>query len=186
MTAVRPAGRVEPRLLTSWRGTAWCHVPADQPLDPERLVTSGGEDDRWNGRGEPAVYLAVEPATALAELARHLRPPLDPEAASRRLVGLSIALDGLVDLRRPATRAALGVDDAGGFRDRGFARSLARRIRADQATTGLLVPSVAFLDHADDESRGNLVVFEDRIPGGVRALVRKTVHGGYIDLRGAA
>jgi RES domain-containing protein len=185
MTAVRPADRIEPRLLTSWRGTAWCHVPAEQALDPERLVTLGGDDDRWNGPGEPAVYLAIEPATAIAELARHLRPPLDQEAAWRRLVGLSIDLDGLADLRQPATRSAFGVDDPAAFRDRGLTRSLARRIRDDEATIGLLVPSVAFLDEADDGSRGNLVIFEERISGGVRTLLRATVEGGYVDLRGA-
>ena len=186
MTAIRPTERVDPSYLTSWRGIAWCHVPADQPLDPDRLVTSGGDDDRWNGRGEPTVYLAVEAATAVAELARHLRPPLDAESARRRLVGLSVDLDRLVDLRRRATRAAFGVDDAAAFRNRELARSVARRIRADRSTRGLLVPSVAFLDDADDDSRGNLVVFEDRVPGGVRSLVRTMVDGGVIDLGGAA
>ena len=186
MPAVAAAGRVDPNLLTSWRGTAWCHVPADEPLDPRRLVTSGGDDDRWNGPGEPAVYLAVEAPTAVAELARHLRVPLDPASARRRIVGLSIDVAGLVDLRAAVTRSAFGVDDAGVFRDRAAARSLARRIRADTTTRGLLVPSVAFLDEADDPARGNLVLFEDRIPGGVPALVHTLVEGGTIDLRGAA
>jgi RES domain-containing protein len=181
MVAIRPANRVDPRLLTSWHGTAWCHVPADQPIDPDRLISTNGDDDRWNGPGEPTLYLAIDIATAVAELARHLELPLDAHSARRRLIGLHVECDALVDLRLLEARDALGVDDIS-FRDRDVTRAIARRIRGDESVTGLLVPSVAFLDRADDTSRGNLVLFVDRLPRGVEPLLRTTVDGGAIEL----
>jgi RES domain-containing protein len=185
MTSIRPANRVDPRLLTAWHGIAWCHVPADEAVDPERLVTMGGDDDRWNGPGEPTLYLAVDIATAVAEFARHLEGPLDRASARRRLLGLRIELDALVDLRLPRSREVLDIVDAVMLRDRALTRDVARRVRSDEYVTGLLVPSVAFLDRADDTSRGNLVLFVDRIPGGVQPLLRSTTHGGIIELRAA-
>jgi RES domain-containing protein len=179
MAGLRPARSLERRLLTSWHGTAYCHVPADEPLRLERLVTSDGSDDRWNGPGEPTLYLALDLGTALGELARHLE--LQPGTTwRRRLMALSVDVDGLVDLRREDVRAAVGVDEEpAAFRDVEVARDIAAALRDDDACAGLLVPSMTFLD---DPGRGNLVVFMDRF-GGVPDIVRQTLDVGLVELR---
>jgi RES domain-containing protein len=178
MAAVRPPAAVHRGLLTSWRGIVWCHVPADEPLDLDRLVTIDGSDDRWNGPGEPTLYLALDIATALAELARHLDLLPSPRWR-RRLIGMHVDLDGLADLRRPELQSAVGIGDVAALRDRDRARAAARRIRDDEHAQGLIVPSIAFLD---DAGHGNLVVFADRLRDGVEALLGDPVEAGVIEL----
>ena len=96
---------------TSFRGVAFCHVPADEPIRLEKLVSADGANDRWNRPGEPTVYLATELAIALAELARQLELSPRDDPVRRRLLGLALDVDGLVDLRRADIRAAVGAPD---------------------------------------------------------------------------
>jgi RES domain-containing protein len=181
MAGLRPSTTIDRQLLTAWHGIAFCHVPADEPVRLDRLVTSDGSDDRWNRAGEPTLYLALDPGTALGELARHVDLALGMPPWRRRLLGLSVELDGLADLRRADIRARFGIDaEPAAFRDRELARDVARRVRQDDACDGLLVPSMTFLD---DPGRGNLVVFVDRFPGGIKDIVRATVDAGLVELR---
>jgi RES domain-containing protein len=178
---VRRARPIDRALLSAFRGTAYCHVPADEPLRLDRLVTSDGTDDRWNRAGEPTLYLALDLAVAVAELARHVELAAGVPPWRRRLVGLAVEVERLVDLRRPDVRSALGIDEElVAFRDVGVARDVASRLREDEACAGLIVPSMAFLD---DEARGNLVVFVDRFAGGIGELVRGTSDAGVVELR---
>ena len=134
----------------------------DEPIRLDKLI-SDGDDDRWNGPGEPTVYLALEPAVVLAELARHLEVNPASEPVRRRLLGLTIEVEGLLDLRQPETRRAIGAPEAiEAFRDRAVAREVARRARTDFGARGLVVPSMAFLDQP---SRGNLVLFMELFGG---------------------
>jgi RES domain-containing protein len=143
-------------------------------------VTTEGDDDRWNGPGQPTVYLATDLAVALAELARHLDPE-EGDRVLRRLLGLELDLDGLVDLRDATVRERVGAPrDVEAFRDRDVAREVADRIRSDAAVTGLLVPSMAFLD---DPQRANLVLFVERLGGEVAPLVRGQREAGVAQLR---
>jgi hypothetical protein len=181
MAGLRPARRIDPALLVAWNGIAYCHVPADEPVRLDRLVTSDGEDDRWNRAGQATLYLALDLPTAVGELARHaeLSPGMPPWR--RRLMGLSVRVDGLVDLRRPEVRAASGIDiEPAAFRDVEVARRAADRLREDEACAGLLVPSMTFLD---DHARGNLVVFVDRFGGAIDGLIEDTVDAGLVELR---
>jgi RES domain-containing protein len=180
MAGLRPA-RLEPTLLTAWRGIAYCHVPADEPLRLDRLVSADGDDDRWNGPGEPTVYLALDLGTAVGELARHAELPAGAPPWRRRIIGLSIDVDGLVDLRRPEVRDALGIDrEPAAFRDRELTRRVASNLRSDEACAGLLVPSMTFLD---DAARGNLVVFAERFGDGIGRLIDAMVEAGLVELR---
>ncbi|HKG56724.1 MAG TPA: RES family NAD+ phosphorylase [Candidatus Limnocylindrales bacterium] len=176
----RTAG-LDPALLTSFHGVAYCHVPADEPIRLERLVSADGSDDRWNRPGEPTLYLACDLAIAVAELGRHadLYPGMPPYR--RRLLALSVAVDDLADLRRDEVRAAVGIDVAQ-LRDRDVARDVAERLRREPDCNGLIVPSVAFLD---DPARGNLVVFMDRFGAGIHDIHRGTADAGLIELRPA-
>jgi RES domain-containing protein len=181
MAGLRPSGTIDRQLLTAWHGIAFCHVPADEPARLDRLVTSDGSDDRWNRRGEPTLYLALDLGTAVGELARHVDLAPGTPAWRRRILGLSIEVDGLADLRRADIRAEFGINgEPAAFRDREVARNVAGRIRQDDACAGLLVPSMTFLD---DPARGNIVVFVDRFPGGINDIVRATVDSGLVELR---
>jgi RES domain-containing protein len=175
---------VDPALRTSFRGIAWCHVPADQPVRLEKLVTVDGDDDRWNRPGEPTVYLATEPALALAELARHLEPGRKAEPVRRTLLGLKLDIDGLLDLRRADVRAALdGPEAVEAFRDHEVARSVADRARTGEQAAGLLVPSMAFLD---EPGRANLVLFVENLGGDFQRLVGACVEAGSLVLESSA
>jgi RES domain-containing protein len=175
---------VDPTLRAAFHGVAFCHVPADQPIRLEELVTGDAGDDRWNRRGESTVYLATEPAIALAELARHLDLVPDDPPVRRRLLGLSLDVEDLLDLRRPEVRRLLGTAvDVDAFRDREVARAAAERARTEEAACGLLVPSMAF---TDDPKRANLVLFIEHLGGQLAPLVRAQHEAGIVELRPAA
>ena len=75
----------------------------------------------------------------------------------------------LADLTDPASRGALGVSGGpAAFLDPVVARGIARTLRRDPGWTGLIVPSMAFLD---DVTRCNLVLFPERLPDGIRGIV---------------
>ncbi len=172
----------DPTSLTAFHGTAWCHVPADEPVRLEELAGADG-GNRWNRQGQPTLYLALDLGVAIAEMARHLDLAPDDEPVRRRLIGMSVRVHGLIDLRTPGARRNLGGPaGAAALLDRDLARRLADRARSDEACLGLLTPSMAFLD---DPSRGNLVLFMDRWPGGVDALAEGITEAGVAHLRPA-
>jgi RES domain-containing protein len=155
-------------------------VPADEPIHLDRLVSADGENDRWSRPGEPTVYLATELPTALAELARHLDAAPGAEPVRRRLLGLSLDVDGLLDIRRPEVRRELGAPgDPAAYRDREAAREVATRARTSFAAAGLIVPSMAF---PDDPARTNLVLFMECLGGDVAALVRGQHEVGLVEV----
>jgi RES domain-containing protein len=151
-------------------------VPAGEPLDLAKLAERDGDDgDRWNEPDEPTIYLALDPGVALAEYARHASA-----RDARRLLRFEVRLDGVADLRRRAVRATSG---HGGppaeLAERSLARRLAAELRARHDCHGLLVPSIAF---PDQPSRGNLVVFADRLPAGVDEWLGRPTPAGRVEL----
>jgi RES domain-containing protein len=151
-------------------------VPAGEPLDLSKLAERDGDDgDRWNEPDEPTIYLALDPGVALAEYARHAAVP-----AARHVLRFEVRLDGVADLRRSAVRATSGHDGPPAeLAERSLARRLASDLRARPDCHGLLVPSVAF---PDDPSRGNLVVFADRLPAGVGEWLGEPALAGHVEL----
>jgi RES domain-containing protein len=171
-------------LRSHFRGVAFCHVPADEPIRLERLVSTDGEDDRWNRTGQPTVYLATELAIAIAEFARHLEVDSGGPPVRRRLLGLSLDVDGLLDVRRADVRQLLDAPaDPAAFRDLETARTIGSRAREAFAASGLLVPSMAF---ADDGARANLVLFMECLGGDLQAIVGAQHEAGLIEVRPAA
>jgi RES domain-containing protein len=151
---------------------AYCYVPAEAPFDLDALATAD-EPERWTDRGEPAIYLAGDVGVALAELGRHA-PQVPPDGDRRRwrLVCLRVSLDRVLDLTRPETLQALGIEGAPWvFTEPARARAVARQVRDSGDCDAILVPSVAFLDQPD---RWNVVIFVDRVRGGIRAAVDRT------------
>jgi RES domain-containing protein len=158
-----PAPRPWRRLpLVAWDGPLYCHAPVGDAFDLARLSASSDGSNRWNRPGQATVYLASDPAVALAELARH--HPVDGSPAARRLIRLrpgARGLGGLVDLRDAAVLRALGITRPPTvFLDRDRARAVADRVRAEPLHHGLIVPSMAFLD---DPERCTIVLFADRV-----------------------
>lgn len=123
-------------------------------LPPDRPAPS---DARYHRAGDPwPLYASLEPATVWAEWNAATRGAIDPASERRRLWRIDV--DGLrvIDLRRPAVRAELGVELADLTGPRRDAQALATRARAVGAE-GIVAPSAAH------EGHWNLVVFPSAI-----------------------
>jgi RES domain-containing protein len=175
VTASDALGRVSdspaPVPLVGWDRPLYCHAPVDDPFEPGALADAGDGGDRWCREGTPTVYLAGDAGVAMAELARH-HPP-DGKAVERRIIRLepgARAIRSLVDLTDEAVLRALGAPvEPACYLDREVARRVADAVRADPGHAGVIVPSMAFLDHLD---RPNIVLFPERAggAGGLEAL----------------
>jgi len=154
------------RLVRSYAGRLYVHVPLDRPFDPDALPSSD-PDDRWSTPAEPTIYLSSDPGVAIAEYGRHTAST--DELASRRVLELDVDSPAVLDLRDPDVLGELGID--GGpmaFLDVARCRAIASGLRRDGVCEGILVPSVAFLDVPD---RHNAVFFADGLASGPRGLV---------------
>jgi RES domain-containing protein len=167
-------------LVAPFSGTVFCHVPADRPFDAGALARPDDGRDRWGTPGCRTVFLAADPAIALAEYARH-RPP-NGASDERRIVCLRLAVVNVLDLRAP-TVAELLAASIGERRlvDRETARAVAADIRQTGVCQGLLVPSMAFLDRPE---RFNVVLFAEQLGRDVAELVSDPVDAGRISLSG--
>lgn len=136
-------------------GTAY-YASTEPVLAAEDLVTTDG--NRWSQVGEPTVYLAGDPALALAEFARHAPQEDEPHGV---IWTVKLRLASLVDLRDMETRRTVTPEaEPASWLDRNWCRSIAGRLRASGDCDGLVVPSAAMLDRPE---RWNLVVFVDRL-----------------------
>jgi RES domain-containing protein len=140
-------------MFDSYAGRAAVAVETAAEWSTAALVSTDG--NRWSRPGEPTIYLALDPAVAIAELARHL--PVEQPIHPASVWTVDVDLEAVVDLRDGVGTWTLDAercrDAAADFRRRG--------------AQGLLVPSVAFLDRPD---RANLVVFADVIGDLDRAI----------------
>ena len=142
-------------LVQPFDGRVYCHVPMDQAFSYAALARPDDGRDRWGVPGTRTVYLAGDPAVALSEYARHrdARAPAD----SRCLCSLRLQARRVLDLRDRAVTRLLGLPPgAGHFLDRHVARRMSQMVRDLGVCQGLIVPSMAFLDHPE---RFNVVLF---------------------------
>jgi RES domain-containing protein len=144
-----------PRTPQPYTGTAAVAVQGDAQWNAAGLVSTDG--NRWSRPGEPTIYLAADPATALAELARHL--PVGEAVRQACVWTIRLSLNRLVDLRSEDPCWIIHKE-----RCRDVASDLRRR-----GVEGLIVPSVAFLDRPD---HANFVLFADQI-GDLDKIVRQ-------------
>lgn len=143
--------------------TGYVYAPTSTRLDPVTLI--GDDAERWNGEGEVAWYLGLEPAVVLAEWARHLDEGVGMTVWKVRLAPLRV-----LDLRSPDVMTRLGLpSDPSWTLDVERTRSVAGEIRNEGSAEALIVPSVAFLDRS--ATHANLVVLLDDREG-VRILVQ--------------
>lgn len=88
-------------------GTVWKHtLPSQSPSAPN---TKGA---RWNPPGVPAIYLAIERDTALAEGAYLAGIQPQPIKGPRHLHEIDVTLTRILDLRERRVLQALGLSDA--------------------------------------------------------------------------
>ncbi|MGH9092236.1 MAG: RES family NAD+ phosphorylase [Acidimicrobiales bacterium] len=119
-----------------WEGRAWRHMFNDYP--PQRVNTSGA---RWNPPGVGAVYLALDPATALAE-GQHVIDVQPRRTYARRvLYEVEMSATRVVDLTAPGAFDVVGLSAKDIAADD---HSVCRRVGGAASRLGrggLLVPS---------------------------------------------
>ena len=127
--------------------------------------------NRWNAEGEPTIYLSGDGGLALIEAGRHP----DDLGVSSRLFRVDLRLPRVLDIRRPAVRAALDLpEDPAWILDRGRTHAVATRLRGSGACDALLVPAAGALDQLD---RWNAVIFADDRDAVARWLSQPTPAG---------
>jgi len=152
---------------TTFAGTVFCHAPADQPFDLDALARPDDPAHRWSIAGALTAYLASSPAVAAAEWARHAG-----DADERSIVALALRQVDVLDVRSSGQPTA--------FLDRAGARGVAQAAH-DLGVAGLVVPSIAFLDRPAHAF--NVVLFCDRVPGGLAAVLGEPRPVGRICVR---
>jgi hypothetical protein len=148
-------------------GRVYCHVPMDREFSYAALARLDDGRDRWGTTATRTVYLAGDPAVALAEYARHREVGAPADARSL----CSFRLQGIrsLDLRDGEVTQLLGLaTGADRFLDRQVARRASRRVRDIGTCQGLIVPSMAFLDQPE---RFNVVLFVERLGVDLKSLL---------------
>jgi RES domain-containing protein len=119
-------------------------LPPDRPAPTEA---------RYHRAGDPwPLYASLEPSTVWAEWSAATRGAIDPGSERRRLWRIDVNGLRVIDLRRPAVRAGLGVELSDLTGARRGAQALSARALALGAE-GIVAPSAAH------EGHWNLVVF---------------------------
>jgi len=121
------------------------------------------DDNRWSARGIRAYYFASDVGLVAAEHARHIAidvPGGHADRIERSVFRVSVALESVLDLTDTAVVAAMGARSVNSWILDLAATQVAASYLIAQVNglQGLIVPSVAFLDHHD---RFNVVVYRD-------------------------
>ena len=144
----------------AWVGEAWrIHRERYQADDPGgSLRVSGryhrGQDFFPEDQVFAALYLALSPETALAELVRHVTPELLSALNDYRLTRLRLSLDDVLDLRDPAL-LEIEMEDLHSDTDHELTRELGTAAYSS-GREAILIPSATRLGD-------NLIIFPDNL-----------------------
>ncbi len=153
--------------IKPWSGHAVRHLPDVPGLDVYDFSLCGkSNENRWNIPGERTLYLAKDKSVALAEFARHFKesrtPGLAQKTFPRKVYGLNVKLEQVLDLRDPKACRDLSLSNAPDcFKEKSIARATAHFIRNTTPAEALIVPSIAFLDVLKNWC---LVLFLEKLP----------------------
>lgn len=141
-------------------------------------------DNRWNEVGTPTYYFALDRGILVAEYGRHIESDLpdgEPERLERSLYKVEVSLEVVLDLTDPETVAAFGAATINDWiLELATTQKTATYLLAQlPELQGLVVPSVAFLDHHE---RYNVVIFGDRIDS--RSTFGMPAHLGDLVIEG--
>ncbi len=167
-------------LVRPFGGRVHCHAPKDRPFAYDALARADDGRDRWGASGKRTVYLAGDPAVALAEYARqrHIGAPAD----SRCLWSFRLQAVSVVDVRADAVLELFGLArGAAQLLDRAMARRLAGAVRDSGLCQGMIVPSMAYLDQPE---QFNFVLFVERLGVDLEILLTNREAVGELILRG--
>jgi RES domain-containing protein len=170
---VPPSDRAQLRnLVRPFGGFVHCHVPMDVPFSYAALARVDDGRDRWGSPGTRTVYLAGDPAVALAEYARHRE--IGGPSESRCLCSFRLQAVRVLDLRDGDAARLLGLTSTQGYLHRQEARRVSQAARETGFSQGLIVPSLAFLDRPE---RFNVVLFVEWLGVDLETLLtdRETV-----------
>lgn len=153
-------------LVAPWAGDVMRHRPKNSGrsvLDDTYLGIA--DDNRWSERGIRAYYFAFDVGLVAAEHARHIATDVlggHAERIERSVFRVPVSLERTLCLTEPAVVAAMGAEPIDTWilalaKTQAAASYLLSQVPGLQ---GLIVPSVAFLDHHD---RFNVVVYRDAI-----------------------
>jgi RES domain-containing protein len=166
--------------LHPWIGSALRHVSTSHEADPLDFSWAGRSSlNRWNGQGQPTLYLAGDEGVMITEWGRHFTiqaaPGSESRTQQRRVLRFHLAIDHILDLRDRAIWDELSLDDAPTcFLSIDIARATSDFIRTTSTAQGIIVPPVGLLDHPE---RWNLVLFLEKLPEPARFITNVTPMG---------
>lgn len=169
-----PATRLARLKVTPWKGRAWrTHRRKYAGTDHGgSLLVSGrynrGSDQFADDETWPALYLALQPETAIGEIVRHIAPDSIGRLKDLRLSEIDVRLEAVIDCR-DAVALGLTADDLIQDYDFHLAQELAAGVIA-RGAEGIIVRSAT--DLGDNlivfphclRSRSNLKVVGSRDP----------------------
>lgn len=157
------------------------HIPDDSRYDVlDSRFAALSDDNRWNDKGQPTLYMASDHNVLAVEWARHYPrdTPLETGRRSllRRIYDIEVRLDHVLDLRDTNLCAALSLRDAPYcFLDKALCRLTASRLRVATKAQAVIVPSLGLLDRND---AWILVLFTDKLPSFPEPYVSAVVIDG--------
>lgn len=170
--------------IRPWSGHAVRHLPKGARDAYDFSHTGLADDNRWNIRGDPTLYLARDKDVALAEWARHLQVDRSPLLAgytkTRQVYRFEVRLRHTLDLGDPQVWKELSLEDAPYcFLDKAMARATATFVRKTTAAEAVFVPSAAFLDQLN---KWVLAVFLEKLPENPRSFLSSVVEDGQFTI----
>lgn len=174
--------------IKPWSGYAIRHLPAASGIniDPLNFTYCGKSDEnRWNVKGEPTLYLASEKGVALAEFARHFKENrIDGLAAKlhkRKVFRFKIKLEQTLNLCDPKICELFSLTEAPScFMNAKIARATANFLRNATSIQAIFVPSVAFMD---DISKWCLVIFLEKLKNDHSNYFKEIKTNGYFRIK---
>lgn len=171
-----------------WRGHAVRHLPAAAgiKIDPLDFTWCGKSDEnRWNARGEPTLYLACEKGVALTEFARHFKENraagLAPKLHKRKVFRFKIELERTIDLCDPEICGLFSLTDGPScFMNAKVARATANFLRNATSIQAVFVPSADFMD---DLSKWCLVIFLEKLKAERSDYFKAIRSDGYFQIK---
>lgn len=156
-------------LIKPWTGYAIRHLPSKtgsaQPNPLNFDYCGKSDENRWNVKDEPTLYLASEKDVALAEYARHFEVArnegLSKKVHKRKVYRFNIELSHTLDLCNTSVCNTLSLTDAPScFTNIKIARATANFLRNATQVQAIFVPSIAFMDNV---TKWCLVIFLEKL-----------------------
>src|SRR5215211_2778501 len=129
-------------------------APSNDPLDPSFSALT--DQNRWNLRDEPTLYLGTDPRVMATEWTRHVAEEIrDPALAGkqelRRIFEVWVQMDLVLDLRDPALCETLTLQDSPFCfaSSNNLCQQTSSQLRTQTNAQALLVPAIGLIDQLE-------------------------------------